>query len=360
MSTIGPFAEPVAGCKPAAPPTLTADQQTKYEQFLEEVRSWESLPTTKAGTETATLSDDERLWLTRECLLRYLRATKWNLQQAITRLRATAVWRREFGTDTFTADYISEENAKGKQVQLGFDKEGRPCLYLLPQNQNTKPSQKQVEHLVYMVERTLDLHPPGQEGLALLIDFRNTGAGGTPPMSISKQVLDILQSHYPERLGRALLTHLPWYVTAFLKLIGPFIDPVTKTKIKYNEPLTDHVPASQLMTASGGEVDFKYDHSIYWPALADMAAERRRQRVERWEKAGKIIGESEIYLWGGEEGSIGGKKEVAPEANGAEKVNKDVKAPAETNGTTSGGDTALVDGVANLDIKTSEPVKPAA
>jgi hypothetical protein len=207
MSTTVPFAEPVAGCKPAAPPALTDDQQTKYEQLLTEVKSWESLPTTKAETETKAVSEDERLWLTRECLLRYLRATKWNLAQAIQRLRATLIWRREFGTDTFTSEYISEENAKGKQVQLGFDKEGRPCLYLLPQNQNTKPSQRQVEHLVYMLERTLDLHPPGQEGLALLIDFRNTGAGGTPPMSISKQVLDILQSHYPERLGRALLTH---------------------------------------------------------------------------------------------------------------------------------------------------------
>jgi hypothetical protein len=207
MSAIGPFAEPVPGCKPAPPPALTAEQQTKYDQLLTEVKSWETLPTNKAEADTAPVSPDERLWLTRECLLRYLRATKWNLPQAIQRLRATLVWRREFGTDTFTADYISDENAKGKQVQLGFDKEGRPCLYLLPQNQNTKPSQKQVEHLVYMLEKTLDLHPPGQEGLALLIDFRNTGAGGTPPMSIAKQVLDILQSHYPERLGRALLTH---------------------------------------------------------------------------------------------------------------------------------------------------------
>jgi hypothetical protein len=216
MSATVPFAEPAPGCKPAAPPVLTADQQTKYEQILTEVKSWETLPTTKAETETAPISDDERLWLTRECLLRYLRATKWAMPPAIQRLRATLIWRREFGTDTFTADYISEENAKGKQVQLGFDKEGRPCLYLLPQNQNTKPSQRQVEHLVYMLERTLDLHPPGQEGLALLIDFRNTGAGGTPPMSISKQVLDILQSHYPERLGRALLTHCTYHYAGYI------------------------------------------------------------------------------------------------------------------------------------------------
>ena len=208
MSAIGPFAEPAPGCKPAAAPALTADQQTKYDQLLADVRSWESLPTTHAKhAESAPLSDDERMWLTRECLLRYLRATKWNLHHATTRLRSTLIWRREYGTDRFTADYISEENETGKQVLLGFDNEGRPCLYLLPQNQNTKETPRRVEHLVYMLERTIDLHPPGQESLALLIDFRNTGAGGTPSLGVAKQVLDILQNHYPERLGRALLTH---------------------------------------------------------------------------------------------------------------------------------------------------------
>lgn len=208
MSAIGPFAEPAPGCKPAAAPALTAEQQTKYDELLADVRTWETLPTTSAKTaETSPISDDERMWLTRECLLRYLRATKWNLPQAVQRLRSTLVWRREYGTDRFTAEYISEENETGKQVLLGFDNEGRPCLYLLPQNQNTKETPKRVEHLVYMLERTIDLHPPGQESLALLIDFRNTGAGGTPSMGIAKQVLDILQNHYPERLGRALLTH---------------------------------------------------------------------------------------------------------------------------------------------------------
>lgn len=214
MSAIGPFAEPVPGCKPAVAPALTADQQAKYDQFLTDVRCWESLPTTSANAaESRPLSDEERMWLTRECLLRYLRATKWNLIQATQRIRSTLIWRREYGTDRFTADYISEENTTGKQVLLGFDNEGRPCVYLLPQYQNTIETPKRVEHVVYMLERAIDLHPPGQESLALLIDFRNTSAGGTPSLGLAKQVLDILQNHYPERLGRALLTHCKSFIT---------------------------------------------------------------------------------------------------------------------------------------------------
>ncbi|KAF2011365.1 CRAL/TRIO domain-containing protein [Aaosphaeria arxii CBS 175.79] len=343
-----PFEHPLPSSKPAAPAELTSEQQTKYDELLQTVKSWESLPKTSAkGAETAPLSDTEKLWLTRECLLRYLRATKWHLAQAEKRLQDTLVWRREYGTDTFTADYISEENATGKQVLLGFDNEGRPCLYLLPNKQNTATSPKQVEHLVFMLERTLDVAPPGQESLALLIDFRNSSSGSSPSVGTGRSVLNILQNHYPERLGRALITHLPWYVTIFLKAVSPFIDPVTKTKIKYNEPLTDHVPASQLMKNSGGEVEFEYDHGTYWPALDALAAARRQERKSRWEAAGKLIGESEVYLWGGDEKSVG--------AAGGDKA---------ANG--------VADGIANLNVnddkkteipiaeKSKEAVEPAA
>lgn len=115
---------------------------------------------------------------------------------------------------------------------------------------------------------------------------------------------------------------MPWYVTAFLKLLSPFIDPVTKTKMKYNEPLINHVPASQLLKASGGDVDFVYDHEVYWPALDQLASQRRKEQRERWEKAGNLIGESELYLKGGEEDSVGTKekKEVEAVADAVAKV----------------------------------------
>jgi hypothetical protein len=203
-----PFEKPVAECKPAAPATLTPEQQKKYDDVLTAVKSWEALPKTSAkGAETAPLDDEEKMWLTRECLLRYLRATKWHTQQAIKRIQESVVWRREYDLKKLTAEYISEENSTGKQVVFGFDNEGRPCLYLLPNKQNTKNSPKQIEHLVYMLERTLDIAPPGQETLALLIDFRNSSAGSNPSVGTGRAVLNILQNHYPERLGRALITH---------------------------------------------------------------------------------------------------------------------------------------------------------
>lgn len=371
MSAIGPFPHPAEGVKPPAPPSLTEDQLKKYNEVLTAVRSWESLPKSSAkGAETAPLSDSERIWLSRECLLRYLRATKWHVPQAIKRLHDTVVWRREYGAEGFTAEYISEENVTGKQVILGFDNDARPCLYLLPNKQNTPNSPKQIQHLVYMLEQTLSIAPPGQESLALLIDFRNSSSGSQPSIATGRQVLSILQNHYPERLGRALITHLPWYVTAFLKIISPFIDPVTKTKMRYNEPLTDHIPASQLMKNAGGEVDFVYDHNVYWPALDTLATERRKGRMQRWEAAGKIIGESEIYLWGGEEQSIGGgeQKDITMTEEKPAEKQTEVKADSPEGGEQEGSEydavaekkaAEVADGVAKLDVK-DEPVNVAA
>jgi hypothetical protein len=106
---------------------------------------------------------------------------------------------------------------------------------------------------------------------------------------------------------------VPWYVNTFFKLISPFIDPVTKTKMKFNEPLTDHVPKEQLLTWRGGDVEFEYDHEIYWPELAQLCEERRAAMQKRWVARGSKIGESEFYLKGGEGETEPEKPEEKPE-----------------------------------------------
>ena len=68
--------------------------------------------------------------------------------------------------------------------------------------------------------------------------------------------------------------------------------------------MAQHVPPSQLLKQNGGEVEFEYDHSIYWSALNQMATAKRAAYLARWEKAGKHIGESEDHLRGGSEASV--------------------------------------------------------
>ncbi|KAJ5152233.1 hypothetical protein N7492_010528 [Penicillium capsulatum] len=305
-----PFPRPLESAKPQAPAQLNADQQSRYDAVLRTVSSWTEIPTkAEKNAPTAAITDNERMWLTRECLLRYLRATKWNVAEAETRLKTTLTWRREYGMEKLTPDYISIENETGKQVILGYDIHGRPCLYLLPSKQNTEKSDRQVEHLVFMIERVIDLMGPDQETLALLVNFNDTKSGQNASMGQAKETLNILQNHYPERLGRALVTNVPFVIWGFFKLITPFIDPQTRQKLKFNEDLRQHVPPSHLMKSVGGDVEFSYDHSTYWPALNKLAEQRHEAYRDRWIRGGKQIGEIENYLKGENIRSVAQKQE---------------------------------------------------
>lgn len=200
-----PFVDPVPSAKPKEVAPLTADQEAKYEEVLTTVKSWTEIPSTK-GKE-GPIVEEEIMWLTRDCILRYLRATKWQPAEAAKRLLGTLTWRREFGLLELTPEHISPENETGKQIILGFDENARPCHYLNPGRQNTESSHRQVEHLAYMLERVIDMMVPGQESICLLINFKSSKSRSntSPPFAIAREVLNILQTHYPERLGRAAL-----------------------------------------------------------------------------------------------------------------------------------------------------------
>lgn len=321
--TDGPLKTPIPGpfpsTKPSPKPILTADQEAKYSQVLADVLTWTTIPATTAkNAPLEPLQDHEKMFLTRECLLRYLRATKWSPPNALKRLQGTLSWRREYGADTFTHDYISPENESGKQIVLGYDNDQRPCLYLLPGNQNTKMSDRQIHHLCYMLDRSIDMMPPGVESNALIINFAGSKAGTVPSVGQARAVLNILQNHNPERLGKALILETPWYVNTFFKLISGFIDPVTREKMKFNEDLKKYVPKEHLWKELGGDCNFKYEHNVYWPAFGKMAQGRRDAYKSRWENGGKRIGEFEEYLRGGQAKSLQQvEKENAPSPDAA-------------------------------------------
>lgn len=205
-----PLAMPVPQSRPKPRPALTGEQESKYAWLLSRAKAWTSVPAQakgKADADTGPLQDGEKEWLTHECLLRYLRATKWDKKDAEKRLLETLAWRRDYRVEALTPEHISPENETGKQILLGYDKEGRPCHYLNPGRQNTEPSPRQVQHLVFMLERVIELMPPGQETLALLINFKTSKSRGNsaPGLGLAREVLNIMQNHYPERLGKALI-----------------------------------------------------------------------------------------------------------------------------------------------------------
>lgn len=73
--------------------------------------------------------------------------------------------------------------------------------------------------------------------------------------------------------------------------------------------MKQYVPSEQLWSSDwAGDMDFEYDHDVYWPSLNELCKQRREAKLARWRAAGAIIGESEDYLAGGTDTSISGFK----------------------------------------------------
>lgn len=122
-------------------------------------------------------------------------------------------------------------------------------------------------------------------------------ASGSPlswATGIFIQVLNIFQTHYPERLAESLVINVPFLIHAFFKMIGPFMDPVTRNKLKFNpKPIQDGMfVADELFKEGGwgGSRDFVWEHEKYWPAFVRMSDEIREGQMARWRKLGARVG----------------------------------------------------------------------
>jgi len=143
-----------------------------------------------------------------------------------------------------------------------------------PGKDNTGAPEKEVKvkYLVYLMEkavRSMD-ESKGVEKLVLIIDYKGySQLAGLTMTRISKEILDILQDHYPERLGIAFIINAPWAWTVLWKMLQPFLTDRTKKKVRmlssgdYSE-IHEIVDLEVLETSYGGKNDFQYKWEKYW------------------------------------------------------------------------------------------------
>ena len=85
---------------------------------------------------------------------------------------------------------------------------------------------------------------------------------------------------------------MPFLINAFFKLITPFIDPLTRPKLRFNPSCLSEglFAAPRLIKEWGGDAVVVYEHERYWPALVRMCAERRERMWEVWRARGARVG----------------------------------------------------------------------
>ncbi|GMY11532.1 CRAL-TRIO domain-containing protein C23B6.04c-like [Fagus crenata] len=216
-------------------------------------------------------------YCTDACLRRYLEARSWNVDKAKKMLEETLKWRSTYKPEEIRWHEIAHEGETGKAFRSNFhDILGRTVLIMRPGMQNTTSPDDNVRHIVYLLENSVLNLPEGQEQMSWLIDFTGFSLSTNISVKAGRDIINILQNHYPERLAIALLYNPPRIFQAFYKAVKYFLDPKTAQKVKFVYPKSkDSVElmktlfdVENLPSEFGGKATLKYDHEEFSRLMA--------------------------------------------------------------------------------------------
>ncbi|XP_038881392.1 phosphatidylinositol transfer protein 3-like [Benincasa hispida] len=202
-------------------------------------------------------------------ILRYLKARNWNTKKANKMLKETLKWRLDYKPEKIIWEDIAQEAKTGKIYRANYtDKQGRTVLVMRPSSQNTESTTGQIRYLVYCMEHAI-LSSNSTDGyMVWLIDFHGWNTSCLS-LKVTRDTAHVLQNHYPERLGLAILYNPPKVFESFWVMVRPFLESKTFKKVKFvysNNPesrkiMEDNFDADELETSFGGKnpVGFNYE-----------------------------------------------------------------------------------------------------
>ena len=127
------------------------------------------------------------------------------------------------------------------------------------------------------------LSPAPGSKVVVLFDMTTLPGTAEPPLSLQVECLRIVQAHYPERMGLAVVCHPPTLFWLIWRAIQPFLDPVTKAKVVFctsnadvRKTVSAHVsPASLYQTLGGDLPDAALDAARTDRLMRELEARRR-------------------------------------------------------------------------------------
>jgi len=228
-------------------------------------------------TALGPLSGRSLKFCTDACLRRYLEARNWNVDKAKKMLEETVKWRSAYKPEEIRWHEIAHEGETGKVSRADFhDRLGRTVLIMRPGMQNTTSGEDNVRHLVYLLENAILNLPEGQEQMSWLIDFTGFSLNSNLSVKTARDIINILQNHYPERLAVAFLYSPPRIFQAFWKAVKYFLDAKTFQKVKFVYPkskdsvelMKTYFDVENLPSEFGGKATLNYDHEEFSRLMA--------------------------------------------------------------------------------------------
>ena len=90
---------------------------------------------------------------------------------------------------------------------------------------------------IYMAERATaiaeiqNLGNLQSEQMTVVLNFQSYNSNHAPPINVVIRTISLLQQHYPERLGKAIVLDAPFWMTTLMTIIHPFLSSKTRDKL---------------------------------------------------------------------------------------------------------------------------------
>ncbi|CAG8651495.1 4541_t:CDS:2, partial [Diversispora eburnea] len=256
---------------------MPADENQKFTGHLGSLSKHqaETLETFRKEIKEAGIFEERRHF--DACLLRFLRARKFDLPKTKKMFMDCEKWRKDFGVDDLVKNFDYTER---EEVMKHFpryyhktDNEGRP-IYIeeigrvdIKSLYQITTLERQIQNLVVEYEKLADIRLPACsakcgtliETSCTILDLKGVSLRSfSNVFSFVKQASNIGQNYYPERMGKFYIINAPMLFSSVWGIVKPLLDEVTAAKItilgyKYPSTLLKNIPAENLPAAFGGK-----------------------------------------------------------------------------------------------------------
>lgn len=149
--------------------------------------------------------------------------------------------KEEMGSDQSLSDFrnVIELDVLKTEAMLvrGYDNEGRSILLKFNRSKFTLNEKDFFTVQLYWIERALactERRSCGvEEKMDMVVNYDGYCRENKPPMGLVKQLVHMLQEHYPERLHFWIAVDPPFLLRTIWRVVSVFIDPKTKQKVKF-------------------------------------------------------------------------------------------------------------------------------
>ncbi|OJJ07245.1 hypothetical protein ASPVEDRAFT_46596 [Aspergillus versicolor CBS 583.65] len=221
-------------------------------------------------------------------LLRFLRVSKWDVNQALVHLLNATVWRlKEMQVDNVLlprGELYAAQNEQdlsnqytageatgflkqlrvGKGFVHGVDRMSRPIAVVrIRFHRPGEQSQEALNQFItHVVESARLLLKPPIESAMVLFDMTGFSLANMEYAPV-KFIIRCFEIYYPECLGVLLIHNAPRVFTGVWKIIKPWIDPRLVERIHFTytvQDLEQYIDRDQIISELGGNEDWEYEY----------------------------------------------------------------------------------------------------